>query len=142
MLSAVDSQTTVTEIRRDPIIVPESKVTVEIPVDSLSLLPAGAGYTRKSGQAGVHIERKTDTASGGEVIVVEATCDSLQLVCESYLRTISSLKRALAASKQNSTSNETVIKQQLNGIWYIVAAASFIISLSAIISVILKTKKT
>lgn len=95
--------------------VPESRVTLAVPVDSVLSLPSGAVYQEKSGQARVRIGRKAaDTPSGGEVIVVEATCDSLQLLCEEYEQTIISLHQALQSSYENV---RTVSERRSKGFW-------------------------
>lgn len=116
--SLTDSQLTLTEVRRTPVTVPESKVTLSIPVDSVLALPTGASYSQKSGQARVNIRRGTVAGDQGEVIVVEATCDSLQLVCEEYMRTIQSLKKELAAAQHDSS--EQMVKRGSDGVQMVV----------------------
>lgn len=117
--SLTDSQLILTEVRRTPVTVPESKVTLSIPVDSVLALPTGASYSQKSGQARVNIRRGTVAGDQGEVIVVEATCDSLQLVCEEYMRTIQSLKKELAAAQHDSKS-EQMVKRGSDGVRMVV----------------------
>lgn len=58
--------------------VPESRVEISIPVDSLLKLPSEAAYTKHSGQASAAVTKR------GEVIYVTATCDSLQREVEYY----------------------------------------------------------
>lgn len=58
--------------------VPESRVEISIPVDSLLKLPSEATYTKHSGQASAAVSKR------GEVIYVTATCDSLQREVEYY----------------------------------------------------------
>lgn len=116
--SLTDSQLILTEVRRTPVTVPESKVTLSIPVDSVLALPTGASYSQKSGQARVNIRRGTVAGDQGEVIVVEATCDSLQLVCEEYMRTIQSLKKELAAAQHDSS--EQMVKRGSDGVQMVV----------------------
>ena len=60
--------------------VPMSEVKLTIPTDSLIALPTAAEYRAKSGQATATVKRDGDT------IVVYATCDSLQRMCEFYER--------------------------------------------------------
>ncbi|MEY8485391.1 hypothetical protein AALE46_00520 [Tannerellaceae bacterium 33-180] len=55
-----------------PEIIPPSRATLAVPVDSLRRLPAGAAYTEKSGQATVSL-----TFQDGNVIA-SARCDSLE----------------------------------------------------------------
>jgi hypothetical protein len=72
-----------------------SEVAVEIPMDSLHKLPAGAVYSASKGQARVavsHIEAKNRKP---ETIIVSASCDSLELECARYDKTVRSLKQKL-----------------------------------------------
>ena len=94
---AMDSAREVTVVRQEAVTVPESKVTVTIVKDSLLRLPEGASWTGRSGQANVTVQRRAATDGKPEVIVVEATCDSLQLQCERYEQTIATQKRAIDA---------------------------------------------
>ncbi len=66
-----------------------------IAADSLLSTPEGASWTGRSGQANVKVQRQAGTAGKPEVIVVEATCDSLQLQCERYEETIATQQRAI-----------------------------------------------
>ena len=90
---ALDSVSEVVEIRTEPVTVPMSAVTLTIPTDSLRLLPVGASYTDRSGQASVKVGRRAATATEPEYIYVYATCDSLQLQCERYERTIRNMHK-------------------------------------------------
>ena len=90
---ALDSASEVVEIRTEPVTIPMSAVTLTIPTDSLRLLPAGASYTDRSGQASVKVVRRAATTTEPEYIYVYATCDSLQLQCERYERTIRNLHK-------------------------------------------------
>lgn len=72
---------------------PMSAVTLTIATDSLRSLPAGATYSERSGQASVKVSRKAANATDPEYIYVYASCDSLQLQCERYERTIRTLHR-------------------------------------------------
>lgn len=90
---ALDSVSELVEIRTEPVTVPMSAVTLTIPTDSLRLLPVGASYTDRSGQASVKVGRRAATATEPEYIYVYATCDSLQLQCERYERTIRNMHK-------------------------------------------------
>ena len=92
-----DSVARVTIKRLEPVSVPESRVTLMIAADSLLSTPEGASWTGRSGQANVKVQRQAGTAGKPEVIVVEATCDSLQLQCERYEETIATQQRAIDA---------------------------------------------
>ena len=72
--------------------VPKSEVMLTIATDSLRSLPSGASYSDRSGQASVKVIRKSATATDPEYIYVYASCDSLQLQCERYERTIRNLR--------------------------------------------------
>lgn len=95
--TVMDSTREVTVVRQQAVTVPESKVTVTIVKDSLLRLPEGASWTGRSGQANVNVQRRAATDGKPEVIVVEATCDSLQLQCERYEQTIATQQRAIDA---------------------------------------------
>ena len=97
----VDSTVSVVESWQTPVTVPMSSVSLTLPMDSLRKLPQGAGYTAKKGRANVKVTRKAPTKTEPEQIIIEANCDSLQLVCARYSKTISTLKRELQ-SAQNS----------------------------------------
>lgn len=104
---AVDSTVSVEETWQTPVKVPMSAVSLTLNLDSLRLLPQGAGYTARQGQASVKVSRKAPTADEPERIVIEAGCDSLELVCARYAKTINTLKRQLKeASKSNKELRE------------------------------------
>ena len=90
---AIDSVSELVEIRTEAVKVPMSAVMLTIATDSLRSLPAGASYSERSGQASVKVSRKAATATEPEYIYVYATCDSLQLQCERYERTIRNLHK-------------------------------------------------
>ena len=83
--------------------VPESRVEIAIPIDSLLKLPTEAVYTHHSGQATATVAKK------GEVIYVTATCDSLQREVEYYEELY---YRARDALEQYKDSVQTETKQQ------------------------------
>lgn len=65
-----------------------SEAKLAIPIDSLRKLPAKAEYRAKSGQASAVVRFERDT------VVVYATCDSLQRLCEYYERSAATYKEA------------------------------------------------
>lgn len=89
----LDSASEVVEVRTEPVKVPMSAVSLTIATDSLRSLPSGASYSERSGQASVKVSRKAATATEPEYIYVYASCDSLELQCERYERTIRNLHR-------------------------------------------------
>lgn len=62
----------------------------------------------------MNIQRKAATEDHPEVIVVEATCDSLQLLCEEYEQTIVSLRQALQSSREDV---RTASERRSKGFW-------------------------
>ena len=102
-----DSTVSVVETWRTPVKVPMSAVSLTLSMDSLRRLPSGAGYTARKGQANVKVTRRAPTEKEPEQLVIEAGCDSLELVCAGYSKTISTLKRQLKeARKSNSELRE------------------------------------
>lgn len=66
--------------------IPQSKVELKIPTQSLHSLPPGASFSEKKGQAGVKVEAIGDT------VYVSATCDSLQVQCERYEKELTRIR--------------------------------------------------
>lgn len=138
------------EVRTTPMTVPKSEVTLTIPTDSLRRLPSGAVYTGRNGQANVHVSRVAATRDEPERIYVYASCDSLQLQCERYERTIRNLHieygemlSAMYAQLEESHSQEEVSEKPPNGIgtrikWYLAGLLSGII---VTIIIFIKLKK-
>lgn len=87
-----------------PVTIPESTVQMEIPIENLHKLPEGSSYSEKSGQANVEI-RYVAVPGEPEVIVVRATCDSLQVLCESLQREITRIREDTAMEKTEIRSN-------------------------------------
>lgn len=108
---AVDSTVSVEETWQTPVKVPMSAVSLTLNMDSLRLLPQGAGYTAKKGQASVKVSRKAPTADEPERIVIEAGCDSLELVCARYAKTISTLKRQLKIANDSKAEHKEEAKE-------------------------------
>jgi hypothetical protein len=76
-------------------------------MDSLRSLPDGAVYTARKGQAGVKVYHRGRKDNKQETIYVYSSCDSLQLQCMRYEKTISNMKQQLAAhNSQNKTVSE------------------------------------
>lgn len=96
-----DSVSEYVEVRTTPVSVPRSEVRLAMASDSLLRLPEGAVYRGRSGQAGVEVGRKAATATEPELIYVYASCDSLELQCERYERTIQKMRSAM--SEQGGT---------------------------------------
>lgn len=133
-LHAVDSTVSVVETWQTPVKVPMSAVSLTLALDSLRLLPGGAAYTARQGQASVKVKRRAATEKEPERLVIEAGCDSLELVAASYSKTINTLKRQLKeAKKANSELKETTKERASPGlrtvfIAFIVGVATGIVS--------------
>ena len=97
--------------------VPASKVTLAIPADSLRRLPSGASYHGRSGQASLSV-KGAKTADGAPAIIVEASCDSLQLQCERYEYTIRTMEESYAEQlrRLNEELDAAYTAEQTNGI--------------------------
>ncbi len=108
---AVDSTVSVEETWQTPVKVPMSAVSLTLNLDSLRLLPQGAGYTARQGQASVKVSRKAPSADEPERIVIEASCDSLELVCARYAKTISNLKRQLKIASDSKVDHKDEAKE-------------------------------
>lgn len=111
-LEARDSEAvSITETSQMPVKVPMSTVSLTLNLDSLRLLPPGAGYTARKGQARVKVSHKVPTAQEPERIVIEAGCDSLELVCARYAKTISTLKRQLKIASDSKAEHKEEAKE-------------------------------
>ncbi len=115
-----------------------SEVKLRIPTDSLRNLPTGATYDARSGQAHVKVGRTAGTATEPEVIYIDASCDSLQLLCEQYQKTIRSLKEEMRHQEeshwQEQVASGTPFKIFLAGL-----ASGTLLTIISI--VLIKTKK-
>ena len=143
-LEARDSEAvSITETSLTPVKVPMSAVSLTLNLDSLRLLPQGAGYTARKGQARVKVSRRAPTEMEPERIVIEAGCDSLELVCARYAKTISTLKRQLKIANDNKVEHKEAIKEQTGNIfwtafkWYLLGVLTGVIGL-VIISIKLR----
>lgn len=85
--------------------IPKSALTLKIPTADLHNLPPAASFHGKSGQANVDVKTKGDT------LVVYASCDSLQRMCEFYE---SELKRIRSETLENVETVQTEIKSRFN----------------------------
>ena len=104
----------ISTLQMQPVKVPMSTVSLTLNLDTLRFLPLGASYTARQGQASLKVSRKpqakTSKAGGineavepGEIII-EANCDSLELVAMQLSKTVSVLKKRLAREQHSSQS--------------------------------------
>ena len=77
--------------------VPQEEAKLEIPLTELTNLPEKAEFRAKNGRASATVQNK------GGIIVVYATCDSLQRQCEYYERQMASYKKAFRTEKERSS---------------------------------------
>ena len=111
--------------------VPMSEVTLRIPADSLLKLPESASYHAKSGRANVDV--KTD----GSQIIVHASCDSLQRLCE-YYESVAGIYRKGYEELQSSIQTEN--ERRSNPVK--IAITAFIAGLATgIVSIFIKRKR-
>lgn len=110
----MDSTVSVEETWRMPVKVPMSAVSLTLSMDSLRLLPSGAGYTARQGQANVKVTRRAPTAKEPERLVIEAGCDSLELLCASYSKSIITLKRQLKEVNNSNKELREEVKESSN----------------------------
>lgn len=87
----------VLEVRRNPVRVPRSEVTLRIPSASLLTLPCDASYSDRSGQASVKLSRKAGTGESSDTLYVYASCDSLEVQCEEYARQLRTVREERAS---------------------------------------------
>lgn len=104
---SVDSMMEELKIRTEAVKVAQSDVSLTLRTDSLRSLPPGASYSGRSGQASVKVSRKAATSTTPEYIYVEASCDSLELQCERYERTVRTLRSELEDRRAVMSSQHT-----------------------------------
>lgn len=74
--------------------VPKSEITLEITKGKLLDLPPGASFHSRNGQANVDVSTKGDT------IIVYASCDSLQRLCEFYESELTRIRSETGNTKE------------------------------------------
>lgn len=114
--------------------VPQDQVHLIIPLDSIGRLPSGASFNNKNGRA--NVKASLGKQEDKDVIIIDASCDSLQMLCLYYEEQNTKL------TKQNSElSNaiETEKEQRLNPVK--VAIISFIVGLVSGRVITFKTRK-
>lgn len=109
-------QTVVTETIVHPVRVPMSSVQLTLRMDSLRLLPLGASYTAHQGQARLTVRRKppANAPKAGEVsepaepakVIIEANCDSLELVAMQLTKQVTVLKKHLARQQYKNEQHQ------------------------------------
>lgn len=130
--SAENKQTTTKIIWTEK--VPQDQVHLIIPLDSIGRLPSGASFNKKEGRA--NVKASLGKQDGKDVIYIDASCDSLQVLCLYYEEQNKKL------TKQNAELSNTIRteKEQCSNPVK-VAIFSFIVGLVSGIIITIKTRK-
>ena len=141
VVKGAERQTGTLKRWQERVTVPESRVTLRLDADSIKALPQGAGYTARKGQAHVRVSQRT--AAGKEKsgqIIIEASCDSLEVQCARYEQRIETMQSQLTAAEcLLSTQKQTSKELQLWGFRTILYA--FIVGMaSGIVSILIIRK--
>ena len=91
--------------------IPESRVSLKVPMDSVLRLPEGARYTARSGQASVQVGRDEDNN-----LVVESACDSIQRRCRQLEEEIIRIRNEL--QEQDIKPPEVVVHEPTGWQWF------------------------
>lgn len=86
------------------------------------------------------VKRKAATEKEPEQLVIEAGCDSLELVAASYSKTISALKRQLKEAKRSSSELKETAKERASPVLRIICIA-FIVGVASGIVLTILTRK-
>lgn len=115
--------------------VAQERVHLTIPLDSIGSMPSGASFVKKQGRA--NVKASLGKEDGKDVIYIDATCDSLQVMCLYYEEQNKKLARQ---NTELSNSIKTAKEQCSNPVKE--AIFSFIAGLvSGIIIITIKTRK-
>lgn len=91
---------------------PVSKVTLSVAEDSLALLPVGAAYTARRGQAHVKVGRRQTGDGKPGHIIIEASCDSLEVQCARYEQRIETMQSRLTAAERALSTQKQKTKER------------------------------
>lgn len=117
-----------------PVTIPESKAVLAIPMENLRSLPPEASFTNKSGQATVKAEYKPPDEPGEpEVIIITATCDSLQVMTER-------LQRELTRARYEAEATFSELRKDGRNLFLFGLAAGIFITAVVFIIIIVKRK--
>lgn len=114
--------------------VAQERVHLTIPIDSIGSMPSGASFVKKQGRA--NVKASVGKEDGKDVIYVDASCDSLQLLCLYYEDQTKKLTR------QNAELSNTIKTEKEQCSTPVkVAISSFIAGLVSGIIITIKTRK-
>ena len=114
--------------------VPQDQVHLIIPLDSIGCLPSGASFGNKQGRA--NVKASVGKQDGKDVIYIDASCDSLQVLCLYYEE---QNKKLAKQNEELSNTIKTEKEQCSNPVK--VAIFSFIVGLVSGIIITIKTRK-
>lgn len=115
--------------------VAQERVHLTIPLDSIGSMPSGASFVNKQGRA--NVKASVGKEDGKDVIYIDATCDSLQVMCLYYEEQNKKLARQ---NTELSNTIKTAKEHRSNAVK--VAIFSFIVGLlSGIVIITIKTRK-
>lgn len=114
--------------------VAQERVHLTIPLDSIGSMPSGASFVKKQGRA--NVKASVGKENGKDVIYIDATCDSLQVLCLYYEEQNKKLAR------QNAELSNTIKTEKEQCSTPVkVAIFSFIAGLVSGIIITIKTRK-
>lgn len=114
--------------------VPQDQARLIIPLDSMGRLPSGASFNKKEGRA--NVKASLGKQDDKDVIIIDASCDSLQMLCLYYEEQNTKLAKQTA-----ELSNATRTEQEPRSNAVKVAIFSFIAGLMSGTVITLKTRK-
>lgn len=114
--------------------VPQDQVHLIIPLDSVGGLPSGASFNNKQGRA--NVKASVGKQDGKDVIIIDASCDSLQMLCLYYEEQNKKLTK-----KNTELSNAIRTEKEPSSNPIKVAIFSFIVGVTSGIIITIKTQK-
>ena len=114
--------------------VPQDQVHLIIPLDSIGRLPSGASFNNKKGRA--NVKASLGKQDDKDVIIIDASCDSLQMLCLYYEEQNKKLTRQNAELSNAIKTEKEPCSNPVK-----VAIFSFIAGLISGIVITIKTKK-
>lgn len=96
---------------------PQERAVLSIALDSIASLPGGAEFSERSGRASV--KASVERSGGSEVLVIEASCDSLSRLCCYWEDRAAYYRKAFERRKNDVRTEEG---HGCYGVWTIVIA--------------------
>lgn len=114
--------------------VAQERVHLTIPLDSIGSMPSGASFVKKQGRA--NVKASVGKREGKDVIYIDATCDSLQVMCLYYEEQNKKLARQNAELSNSIKTEKEQCSTPVKA-----AISSFIAGLVSGIIITIKTRK-